>query len=172
MEMIYSAQDFLEASLKPKTCYQVSWPPEQWWDVWASPLWKCGGVSLESSSSGNEGVRPPLRIVTGMYVAHLMFCLEQLMWSFKKIFLKFFRLLVADVVRADIPLSFPGEKLLIWMFICEHIELWLLGKEQKLHLGWQMSRDPPFLTAGLVPLHISHFSLLVRVRAICPAHGR
>lgn len=42
--------------------------PEKCCDIWASALWKYSGVSLKSSSFVNEGVDPPLLIITGMYL--------------------------------------------------------------------------------------------------------
>lgn len=86
------------------------WPPENCCYVWASALWKYGGVSLESLSSGNEGVDPPLNI-NGVYLAHFMRFSDmegRADVELQIVFQEFFKLSVTDFVRTDVPLSFPG----------------------------------------------------------------
>jgi len=95
--------------------------------------------------------------------------MKELMQNFKKIFQKYFRLLMANVVRADIPLSFPDEKLLIWTFRMRTVAV---GERAKASYGPSDVQKSPLVTAGLVPLHISHLSLFACLQAICTAHGR
>lgn len=60
----------LRLSWSQRFTVQMLGPPENCWDVWASALWKCGGVSLGSLSSGNEGINP-LKI-NGVCLPHFM----------------------------------------------------------------------------------------------------
>lgn len=68
--MKYSAQVSLRLSWNQGFTVQMLGPPENGWDVWASALWKYGGVNLGSLSSGNEGIDPLKN--TGVCLAHFM----------------------------------------------------------------------------------------------------